>query len=286
MAGTGPRICYRMLVLDQDIASAELIHSYFRRTALMADTSFSAFLKCDTFKLYAAEEESQLADLPDVSTLNVAWINANFPNAPALAQAFYRKNPFCYMIIYGSKEENALVPFLRARPIGYIPGSLTSEDISRELLYISSLEPKHEEALRLRSRDAFCDIPVKGILYCQSQGRQTYLYTDSLYREKKSPEEERFIVHSAEKDALLAYEQHRKLDEVEQLLGIKRFIRIHQSYLINRDYAYSLITGRDGWFLILKGRCGKCIELPVSEKYRKDVRAWYESRQQICSLVG
>lgn len=286
MAATGTRICCRMLVLDKKAESAKVIYDYFRHPASMADKSSFALFKCDTFKLYAAAKESQLADLPDVSTLNVAWINAGFPNAPALAQDFYRKNPFCYMIIYGAEKEEALVPFLRARPIGYIPGFLTPEDINRELLYISSLEPKHEEAFRLRSRNVCCDIPVKGILYCQSQGRQTYLYTDSLYRENNRPEEERFIVQTAEKDALLTYEQHRKLDEVEQLLGTKRFLRIHQSYLINRDYAGKLITGRDGWFLTMKNRSGKRIELPVSERYRKEVKAWDERRQQNCRLVG
>jgi two-component system LytT family response regulator len=85
-------------------------------------------------------------------------------------------------------------------------------------------------------------LEVDHIMYCESSGNYCYLYFDNG-------------------DHLLT---SKTLKEVERMLPADRFLRIHQSYLVNFDFVQKYLKGGGGYLMLKNGK-----ELKIS-KYKKD----------------
>ena len=66
------------------------------------------------------------------------------------------------------------------------------------------------------------------------------------------------------------------LENMQKQLSGNEFIRIHRSYLINKNYAVKLFTRRSMYFILITEP--KKIELPVSRKYLDTVRSILQAR--------
>ncbi len=111
--------------------------------------------------------------------------------------------------------------------------------------YIREKIEKNTDFYRIASRGGMVRINLKRILYFESRGRK---------------------VNAIEQDAETSF--YQKLDMVEAQLLDRGFIRIHQSYLVNRIY----ITFINGTEVILANR----IRLPVSKRYAVKVRELFQ----------
>lgn len=264
------RIHYRMLVLDENAERAEQLEESFLTLPENEDLHeeiHPAFLRCQKAIFYFVQNRAQLSALPNAAGFNVIWLHMDFPQALSLALQFYSENPFCYVILYGGKPSD-IFPFLHARPVGYIKNILSAKRVHQELLHIWSMGYEYDEIISLRSRNAYYNISTKSIMYCQSQGRKTYIFVDSMTSEQESSFDDPFVLKTNDRQSLFAYEQNARLDEVEQKLNPNQFVRIHQSFLVNKRYVSGLITMRGGWSIQLTGKCGLIVETPVSERFR------------------
>ena len=102
------------------------------------------------------------------------------------------------------------------------------------------VKEKNADFYRITSRGGIVKINLRRVLYFESKGRK---------------------VNAVEQDMETSF--YQKLDMVESQLKNRDFVRIHQSYLINRAYI-TFISRRE---VILANR----IRLPVSKRYAGEV---------------
>lgn len=107
--------------------------------------------------------------------------------------------------------------------------------------YVKEKIEKNADFYRIRSRGGMVKINLKRVLYFESKGRK---------------------INAVEQEMETSF--YQKLDMVESQLKSRDFIRIHQSYLVNRAY----ITFISGTEVILANR----IRLPVSKRYAVRIR--------------
>lgn len=273
-------IHYRMLILDTDIQRSEELEisflTNFTDQGEQLDVRHPAYRCCKSAVFFFVQYPEQLYELPGSAAFNVIWIQVDFPNAAKLAESFYTENPFCYIIFYGETNVEKLISYLHARPISYVKNILSQDAVHRELFHIWKQKEHNGITLRLHSRNAYYDISLKSILYCQSMGRKTFIYVNSLVRNKKTVAYDPFVQAEGLTDEFFSYEQNVKLDDIEKKLISFGFVRVHQSYIVNRLYVTGLSMKKNAWHLYLTGIGGKMTDIPVSERFRGIVKLLFD----------
>lgn len=74
-------------------------------------------------------------------------------------------------------------------------------------------------------------------------------------------------------DKIRRYYIYGSLKHISDFINVKKMIRIHQSFLINMDYCQKVCYNK---VLLVTGK-----ELPVSKKYSKDVRKFFQAYNKI-----
>lgn len=272
-------IHYRMLVLDKDAQRSEELEISFLTTFTdkgeQMEQKHPAFKRCRSAIFFFVQKPEQLYGLPNSSAFNVIWIQVDFPDAEELAESFYSDNPFCYIIFYGDRNAERMIPCLHARPIAYIKDIRSQDAVHRELLHIWGQREHRGITLRLHSRNSYYDISLKSILYCQSMGRKTFIYVNSIAGYRKDSENDPFVRNVNETDGFFSYEQNIKLDDMEEKILPFGFVRVHQSYIVNRSYVTGLSMKKNAWCLYLTGINGKTVEIPISERFKGTAKALF-----------
>lgn len=154
--------------------------------------------------------------------LHLALISMDGDNALPLAREIYRANPDCRIGYYKSAVCD-LEPALAARPISFYRWEKDVGGFDRKLGEMVEDLMTTAEVFCYETRKTSLTLPVREILYFQSNLK----YVDILMTD---PKEERSIF--------------AKLSDVEQLLeeqGLShRFLRIHKSYIVNRQQVQML----------------------------------------------
>ena len=256
---------FRVVVLDNDLTSrTKLEHSFLSmfidhiRTMSYEDTVF-----------YYVSDQNQLANVPDITTVNTAWISTDFPNWRDVAKRFYLENPFCYQVLYGNRLclEKSI---LRSRPIGYVTNIEDVGEVHNEIHVISDLFQEEKNMLKLKSRFSSYMVSCDNVIYLQSEGRKTFIYINSP-ASNTLQEDDLLVKKASGTGELFAFVQNKKLEEIFDMMDKTIFVRIHQSYVINRRFVQRLTKAKSGWFLYLENKSGFATEIPVSEPYRKAV---------------
>lgn len=263
------RFHFRVLVLDSDTNRTDVLEKSFLS---MYDGSGSvheesALAVREDAQFYYVRNAGQLSALPGASAYNAAWISLDFPDCRVISETLYFENPFCYQVFYGQEPES-LPRILHARPIGYVSDITDTDSVFREMSHIWRISAREKEVLKLTSRSSFCTVAFGRILYCQSQGRKSYIYVNTPVRNIEITEDDIFVKNAENRNELFAYAQNKKLDDIAVLLPKEKFARVHQSYIVNTDYAKGIRTKREGWFLILTDSREFLTEIPISERYR------------------
>lgn len=100
----------------------------------------------------------------------------------------------------------------------------------------------------------------KYLLVKQGRDNARFLYSDIAYLESKG---NKLFLQNGKGERFTFYE---RLSEVEKRLEDIRFLRCHQSYLVNMDYIYSA----DNDFILSDGMC-----IPIKVRERKSIREHY-----------
>lgn len=116
--------------------------------------------------------------------------------------------------------------------------------------FAAMLLGEREKIFQVSTKRGVSHIPYSDILYVMSERRKLFIY------------QPRGVVD----------ELYMKLDEMEQALD-GRFVRSHQSYLVNMDYIHG-ITAEE--FLLVDN-----IRIPISQK-----RYWPAKRQYVSYVMG
>ncbi|MGX5818081.1 LytR/AlgR family response regulator transcription factor [Chitinophaga lutea] len=112
------------------------------------------------------------------------------------------------------------------------------------LLQFLQQHMQHNERLALPTVDGLRMMPVKDILYCESEGGYTKVF-----------------LQQQDKPILIC----RSLKEVDEVLKDKGFFRVHNSFVINLGYMDKYIKGDGGEIIMSNGR-----SIPVSRNRKQD----------------
>lgn len=181
-----------------------------------------------------------LSQRPDLVLLDIRMngINEGIEVAKMMKS---NRIPFVFITSFNDKE--TLQDSVLQSPTGYILKPFSSLEIKKVIANIQKDSAKQH--LELKSSSKFIKIPFDDIRWINSSN----VYIEIHYRDKKHLE-------------------RMKLSEVEKLLPQNQFIRIHQSFLVNKNFVTKVESGS----VLIDGNT-----LPVSKKYKIELENWFKS---------
>lgn len=166
--------------------------------------------------------------------------------------------PFIYLTSYTNKE--IIQKASLTNPGGYIIKPFSKTDLfssieiclaNRKQLTLETLNtPKtaHQHALHIKTKNGYVKIALKTILYIKSDNVYIEIYTkDGMYTERIS------------------------LKEIAEKLPTHQFIRVHRSYIVNKDQVTSWTAQK-----IFVNYC----PIPVSRSYQKVLLSFSKNHLQ------
>lgn len=182
--------------------------------------------------------------------IQLALLSLDMPNAQFIAKEVYRFNKDCRIIFFSEISHN-LLPLLSVRPIGFFLHSDQSEQprsLGELFSAVISDIRNHASSFVIENRDGLYILKTDGILYFQSELKNV-------------------SIQCVTQPSILIV---RKLSEIQNNLADQNltdaFIRIHQSYLVNRLHIRSL-DKRNHWVELSNGE-----RLPISDSKYEAVR--------------
>lgn len=151
-----------------------------------------------------------------IGSVCVALIAVKSGEGRTLGRRVYARNPDCRILFYGP-EEQPLRPLLRARPIEYHSFSEGDAAFWRKLDDIFQEIEDAEGVFQFKSRRKNLFLPTRGIMYFQSDLKLVQIHQENGRTE---------IITA-------------KLSQIEEQLN-GTFIRVHQSFLVNRTHIRAL----------------------------------------------
>jgi len=155
-----------------------------------------------------------------------------------------------YIIFTTSLEKHALKAFeLGAVDFLLKPYNIVRFDkaVDRFLLQV---DKKESNEFIIKKRNKVISIDIRNIEYLSSNGRNIIIHTGK--------EEYSFI---------------KSLKEIESKLRLKDFIRIHKSFIVNRDIIHSLNKKSNNIYRLQLSNTSKTI-LPVGRKYLSQIKKY------------
>ncbi len=182
--------------------------------------------------------------------VQLALLSLDMPDAQLIAGELYRRNEDC-RIIFFSETSCDLVPLLSVRPIGFFnnPDETDQPHSLDELIAAVILDIRaHTGSFMIENRDGLYILKTGSILYFQSELKNVLIQCET------------------HPPILLV----RKLSEIQKNLAAQNltdeFIRIHQSYIVNRAHI-RYMDKRDHWVELSSGE-----RLPISDSRYESVR--------------
>lgn len=196
-------------------------------------------------RIYHSGDEI-LADITNHSfDCNLLFIDIVMPGNDGIriAQYLYEHQLDTDIIFITSSKEHVYECY-QYHSFSYLLKPLSHDAIKKEMNRYFAEMLKAPKCLNIAIKNVHYRIPLRSILYLESDCRKV-------------------IIHTTHKD----YEYYQRLDYLESILKNYGFVRCHQSYLIPESKLTSYQIG--------KVRIGD-IEIPVSNRYRADMEQLFE----------
>lgn len=152
-----------------------------------------------------------------------------------VGQNLYRENPSC-RICYYRTEPCDLIPLLSSRPISFYLWKQGEKAFTQTLDAITNELAKAKDLFQHETRRDLYLIPLRNILYVQSDLKYVVIHT-------VSGTEERLFA---------------KLSQVENKLN-SRFVRVHKSFIVNSDHV-AFVDKKEHTVVLASGE-----HIPISE---------------------
>lgn len=150
-------------------------------------------------------------------------------------------------IIYVSNREDRVFDSLKVNPFGFIRKNRFTEDVPAVLnLYLDRRKEKEGSRLVIQSGTQMISVKIEDILYIEGQRKVQHIY----FRGQEQPGELK-----------------RSMQELEEELRNRGFLRVHKGYLVN----YRHIRVFQGSDIILDN--GQTV--PMSRRKAQDVKEMY-----------
>lgn len=186
--------------------------SYSLARSVVIDACVQADIDAKLITFFRAKS---IASMPEQSgELTLVLINADMADCDPfdVARCLYRSNPVCLIAFYSHYSKNMEKAFPCRASAFFFP----MEERAAFLCLVRGLIAQilsERRVLTLESKREILRLPISSIEYCESCCREVHIHTTG----------------SGEHHIL------QQLDRLEQLLSCGRFIRCHQSYLVNYD---------------------------------------------------
>jgi DNA-binding LytR/AlgR family response regulator len=178
-------------------------------------------------------------ELPDIDMVIINY--EYYLRKESMKGKLNAENEFCGICFY-KKLLNQTGSVFEDRPVAYIKLSEFDTYLYSIISLIERNIKRYNNVLQLNTKLGCYAISKKDILYCHSDLKYVVVYTATRK----------------------VYKKVMKLSELEEQLDSEAFLRVHQSFLVNRNYIEELDKSRG--ILLLRGG----IEIPVSKSYAKD----------------
>ena len=150
-------------------------------------------------------------------------------------------------IVYCTSSRDFAIAAYDVHAMGYLLKPYETEKIGAVIDYYVQKHPqKNHNYIEVKSRRKSLIIPYKDIIHMESDNKVVYIYTTT---------------HGAVK-------VYNKLDTFENELSDERFLRCHQSYLVNMQYVAGIV---DSDFIMLDDQM-----IPIRKSGRKLIVKKYE----------
>lgn len=188
-----------------------------------------------------ADEKSAIEranfDKPDFALLDIKLLGHDL--GTNVAKELNKINiPFAFITSYADKQTIQEAVILG--PKGYLMKPFEKAEVLRILKHLSE---STKQTIPLKSMGVTDLIDLNDIIYVKS---------DNVYLE----------VYTTQKK----YISRQKLSDFEAFVPNRQFIRVHRSFLVNRDYVESFSPNE----IVIDGE-----SIPVSRKYRSDISAYF-----------
>lgn len=242
-------------ICDDDIAMTAIIEKMLEKIAKEQDIKINCAVFFDGFTLV---ENIHQGTYYDLIYLDIEMRKVNGIRAAELI----RSMEVPALIVYVSSYEKYLKELFNTEPFRFLSKPINESEFRS--IFINAYEriKKKSEYFSFTFNKEFIKIPLGRIYYFESCNRVIYIHAVRNIR-----------VENIEPDEM-EYRFYGKMNNLEKQLSNSnvRFIRIHQSYLVNFDYIKSMnftnVTMSDG------------TALQISEDKQKKVRI------QFCTMTG
>ena len=232
----------RIAICDDDILFAGNLETMVQKEAVKQGMNVETEVFSDGIDL-----KKSFNDVYDKFDLIYLDIEMKRMNGIEIARQIRRFDK-SVLIIYISSHDQYLKELFEVEPFRFLSKPLDIGKFSQYFEDACIRFRENEQGFQFMFNKEFKKIQIKNIVYFESRNRVVHIFL-------KNGEEERF---------------YGKLNEVEKEMEIKNknFLRIHQSYLVNYDYVYSMNFAS----LVVEKNDESKIELQISEDRQKKVR--------------
>lgn len=196
----------RILVCERDRQTISLIRDRLAALSVQYD------VELDVYWLIGERMEAELVER--VESANLLLVSMRSDALLPLARAARKRNAACRLLVYCGQAER-LPAWLPAGPLDLCE---TDGSLDRALLRLIEEVQQDEGLFHIRTRQETLHVPYGRILYFESDLK----HVEMVYGSGRSG---RFSA---------------KLDQIEESVGKVAFLRIHQSFLVNRRAILSL----------------------------------------------
>lgn len=221
----------RILIAEDDIFISEQLKK------VLIDLNYEVCGIVSSYKKAVEFLENNV--LPDIAILDIRMHNQD----QGLEIAKYlkgKKVPFIFTTSFTDKK--TIQSAVGYEPKGYIVKPYTAEEIAKVLNKI--LEEIQPQFLLIKDKFMALKIPATEILWVKS---------DNVYVEIKTIEKQ--------------YLYRAKLTDIQSLLPNNTFVRVHRSFLVNKDHVDK--TSIQAVYI-------KSEEIPVSKIYRENLKSIFQ----------
>ena len=185
--------------------------------------------------LWFSKEVSEGTIAKYVDKIHLALISIDCEYGSEVGKNLYKLNPSC-RICYNRSIVCDVIPLLSSRPIGFYIWQNGEEEFAQIISMIIKEISTAKDIFRYETKKGLYLIPIRNILYMQSDLKYVQIHKVNGTQEK-----------------IFA-----KLTQVEEKLN-NCFVRIHKSYIVNRDYV-SFIDKKEHMAVLCNGE-----HIPISE---------------------
>lgn len=192
------------------------ITNHLKKLIASASQNLSINIQCNVF----FDSASLLKDIRIGNEYDLIFLDVEMPGTNGIETAkILRAMGLSVLIIYMSSHENHIKDLIATEPIYFLSKPIEVTEFSRAFMHALKRLTEKPHNFTFMYKKEYFKLPLNDIQYFESSNRLIH-------------------IHTSNNSAVF----YGKLNDIEGKLALteKHFLRVHQSYLVNFDYIYTL----------------------------------------------